>query len=177
MPHTGFERIRDQIGRLPEQTVVIDTSNYFPNRDGVNPEIEAGKVESVWAQYSFGRPITKALNAIFMASFEQLGQPKGHPDRIAIPVAVDRSRDREIALALVDDTGFDAGTLAESWRQQPGSPAYCTDLRHDQIGPALAAAERDRLPRRRELANAVFAERADQWDAQTVVRISRALFM
>lgn len=180
MPYTGFEKIRERIARLPEQTVVIDTSNYFPNRDGVNPEIEAGKVESVWVQDYFGRPIAKAWNAIFTASFEELGQPKGHPDRIAIPIAADRSQDREVALALMDDTGFDgfdAGLLAESWRQQPGSPVYCTDLSYDQVGPALAAAERDRLPKRRELASAVFAERADQWDAQTVVRISRALFM
>jgi predicted dinucleotide-binding enzyme len=180
MPHSGFEKIRDQIARLPEQTVVIDTSNYFPNRDGVNPDIEAGKVESVWVQDYFGRPIAKAWNAIFMASFEELGHPKRHPDRIALPVAADRPEDREVALALVDDTGFDgfdAGVLADSWRQQPGSPAYCTDLRYDEMGPALAAAERDRLPKRRDLASAVFAERAGEWDAATVTRISRALFM
>jgi hypothetical protein len=83
----------------------------------------------------------------------------------------------------MNDTGFDgydAGTLANSWRQQPGSPVYCTNLRHDEIGPALAAAERDRLPKRRDLSVAIFSERCGPGrnpDAETIIRISRALQM
>jgi 8-hydroxy-5-deazaflavin:NADPH oxidoreductase len=48
MPHPGFERIRHLVSALPEQTVVIDISNYFPGRDPVNPELDAGKAESEW---------------------------------------------------------------------------------------------------------------------------------
>jgi hypothetical protein len=161
--------------------VVIDTSNYFPQRDGVNPSIEAGEVESEWIQAYFGRPIVKAWNAIAAAPFAENGRPKGHPERVAIPIAGDRARDREIAMALMDDTGFDgydAGTLADSWRQQPGSPAYCTNLTYEEIGPALAAAERSRLPKRRDLSVAIFAERFGAGvnpDAATIIRISRAL--
>lgn len=183
MPHPGFEKIRYLVAALPEQTVVIDISNYFPGRDGVNPELEAGKVESEWVQEYFGRPITKAWNSIGMVSFETNGRPKGQPGRIALPVAGERARDRDVAIALVDDTGFDsfdAGPLAESWRQQPASPVYLTDLTYDEIGPALASAERDRLPRRRDISAQVFAERAGDRaspDAETVVRIARALFM
>lgn len=183
MPHTGFEKIRHLVSALPEQTVVIDISNYFPGRDGKNPEIEAGKVESEWVRDYFGRPVTKAWNTIAMVSFEIYGRPKGEPDRIALPVAGDRARDREVALALVNDTGFDgfdAGTLANSWRQQPASPVYITDLTYEEMGPALASAERDRLPIRRDLSAQVFAERAGDRaspDAETVVRIARALFM
>jgi predicted dinucleotide-binding enzyme len=50
-------------------------------------------------------------------------------------------------MGLVDAAGFDAidaGTLAESWRQQPGTPAYCTDLEADALGPALAKADKAR---------------------------------
>jgi hypothetical protein len=118
-----------------------------------------------------------------MVSFETKGRHKGQPGRIALPVAGDRGRDRKIAIALVDDTGFDgfdAGPLGESWRQQPASPAYITDLGYDEMGPALASAERHRLPRRRDLSAQVFAERAGERaspDAETVVRIARALFM
>lgn len=183
MPHPGFEKIRDSIAALPEQTVVIDISNYFPGRDPVNPELEAGKTESEWVQEYFGRPITKAWNSIGMVSFETNGRPKGKEGRIALPVSGDRAPDREVALALVDDTGFDgfeAGTLADSWRQQPGSPVYITDLTYDQMGPALASAERERLPKRRDLSAQVFAERVGERaspDAETVVRIARALFM
>lgn len=183
MPHPAFETIRQLVAALPEQVVVIDISNYFPGRDGVNPELEAGKVESEWTQEFFGRPITKAWNNIGMVSFEGNGRPKGQPDRIAAPVAGDRAHDREVAMALMEDTGFDGfdtGTLADSWRQQPGSPVYCTDLPYDEMGPALASAERERLPKRRDLSAQVFEERAGKRaspDAETVVRISRALFM
>lgn len=73
--------------------------------------------------------------------------------------------------------GFDAGALAESWRQQPGAPVYCTDLNYKDIGPTLASAQRERLPKRRELTAAVFAERQDEWTAESVARIHRALNM
>lgn len=183
MPHTGFGTIKDLVAALPEPTVVIDISNYFPGRDGKNPELEAGKVESEWVRDYFGRPIAKAWNAIGMASFETNGRAKGEPGRIAVPVAGDRQHDREVAIALMDDTGFDgfdAGTLADSWRQQPASPVYITDLTYDEMGPALASVERKRLPKRRDLSAQVFAERVGERtspDANTVVRIARALFM
>ena len=89
-----------------------------------------------------------------------------------------------MGMALVEDTGFDAvdaGTLAESWRQQPGAPGYCTDLTRGELLAALAAAERTRLPARRDLAVAAFMERAGDGvtnpDAEYGVRVSRALFM
>ncbi|PCC67219.1 3-hydroxyisobutyrate dehydrogenase [Nannocystis exedens] len=87
-------------------------------------------------------------------------------------------------MTLVEATGFDAfdsGTLAESWRHQPGSPAYCTDLTRSELPAALARAERDRLAKRRELANAVFSERYEMGKevpaADFVIRVHRALFM
>jgi predicted dinucleotide-binding enzyme len=183
MPHPGHEKIRSLIAGLPEETVVIDISNYFPGRDPLNLELEAGKAESEWVQEYFGRPIAKAWNNIGMVSFETKGLPKAEAGRIALPVAGDRRRDREVAMALVEDTGFDAfdaGELSYSWRQQPGSPVYITDLTYDEVGPALASAERERLPKRRDISAQVFAERVGERaspDAETVVRIARALFM
>jgi predicted dinucleotide-binding enzyme len=183
MPHPGHEKIRGLISGLPEEAVVIDISNYFPGRDPVNPELEAGKAESEFVRDYFGRPIAKAWNNIGMVSFETKGQPKGQTGRVALPVAGDRARDRAIAMALVEDTGFDAfdaGTLADSWRQQPGSPVYITDLSYDELAPALASAERERLPKRRDISGQVFAERVGERaspDAETVVRIARALFV
>lgn len=181
MPQTAFEKVKPLVAALPDNTVVIDTSNYFPQRDGVNPAIEAGEVESEWVQRTLGRPIAKAWNAIAAQPFAENNRPVGHPERVAIPIAADRAQDREVTMALVSDTGFDgydAGTLAASWRQQPGSPVYCTNLCHDEIAPALEAAERERLPKRRDLSVAIFAERfgaGKNPDAETMVRISRAL--
>lgn len=183
MPHPGHEKIRALISSLPEDVVVIDISNYFPGRDPVNPELEAGKAETEWVQEYFGRPIAKAWNNIGMVSFEMKGLPAGAPGRVALPVASDRPQDREVAMALVQDTGFDAfdaGPLSGSWRQQPGSPVYITDLSYEELGPALSSAERERLPRRRDISAQVFAERVGERaspDAETVVRIARALFM
>lgn len=180
MPYTAYDAVKPLVQALPDETVVIDTANYFPKRDVEIPEIEAGKAESVWVQDFIGRPITKAWNTIYMLSLGEHGRPKGDPERIAAPISGDRARDREVAIALMNDTGFDgfdAGALADSWRQQPASPVYCTDLTYEEIAPALASAQRERLPKRRELANAVFEERRDELTAESVARIYRALSM
>ncbi len=172
------------IAKLPEETVVIDTSNYYPFRDDKIEAIEAGQVESLWVVEQLGRPIAKGWNAIGSASLAHKAAPAGTAGRIAIPVAADRDKDREVALALVNDSGFDgfdAGSLADSWHQQPGAPAYCTDLTREEMGPALAAAEKDRLPKRRDLAVAVMQERLGDGttnpDADWGVRLVRAINM
>ncbi|MHA6642134.1 hypothetical protein [Mesorhizobium sp. A623] len=82
-------------------------------------------------------------------SFARKGKPAGSSDRIAIPVAADRDKDREVAMTLVEDSGLDAvysGTIADSWRQQPGAPAYSTDLTRDEMPDALAAADKLAFP-------------------------------
>jgi hypothetical protein len=87
-------------------------------------------------------------------------------------------------MALVEDTGldaFDAGSLKDSWRQQPGAPGYGTDLTLQELPTAIAAAEKARLPKRRDIAVAAFQERLGDAttnpDAEFGVRLSRALFM
>lgn len=86
-------------------------------------------------------------------------------------------------MALVKETGFDAvyaGTLEESWRQQPGASTYCTDLPREELRSASAAADKSRLTKRRELMIAVTSERygpGTQLDIEGGVRIMRALFM
>lgn len=146
--------------------------------------IERGQAESLWVAEQLGRPIAKAWNAIGSASFAKKAKPAGASDRIAIPVAADRDHDRKVAMSLVNDTGldaFDAGSLADSWRQQPGAPVYCTDLSYVEIGAALAAAERDRLPKRRDLGVAVMQERLGDGttnpDEEWGVRLVRAINM
>jgi len=131
-----------------------------------------------------GRSVVKAWNAITSQSFDTKGTPLGSRDRIAIPVAADEQTDREIGMSLVDDTGFDgfdAGGLALSWRQQPGAPAYCTDLTRDQLPAALAAAIATRSPRRRDLAWTVIDElTADPGDGlgeDFIVRLNRLLYI
>lgn len=171
------------LAAIPDETVVIDTSNYYPHRDGRIDAIETGQVESLWVAEQIGHPIAKAWNAIGAASFADKGKPAGEPGRIAIPVAADRDTDREVTMKLVEDSGLDAvaaGSLADSWQQQPGSPVYCTDLGRDEIPAALAAAERERLPKRRDLAVAVITERMGDGttnpDADYLPRLNRAIY-
>ncbi|MGX1274720.1 NADPH-dependent F420 reductase [Streptomyces phaeoluteigriseus] len=126
IPLNRIPQVAPLIAHVPADTVVIDTSNYYPARDSRIEAIDAGQVESLWVTEQLGRPIAKAWNAIGSHSFEAKGRNAGSLDRIAIPVAADRDRDRQAAMALVEDTGFDAfdtGALADSWRQQPGAPA------------------------------------------------------
>ncbi len=184
IPLNRVADIAPLVAALPEETVVIDTSNYYPFRDDRIDAIEAGQVESLWVVEQLKRPIAKAWNAIGSASLATKAKPAGSPERIALPVAADRENDRQVAMALVEDSGldpYDAGTLADSWRQQPGAPAYCTDLTREEMGAALAAAEKDRLPKRRDLGVAVMQERLGDGttnpDAEWGVRLVRAINM
>jgi 8-hydroxy-5-deazaflavin:NADPH oxidoreductase len=184
IPLNRLPAIAPLVAQLPTGTVVIDTSNYYPGRDGRIEAIEAGQAESLWIAELLGRPVAKAWNTIGSDSLARKGRAPGGPGRIALPVAADREAERKVALALVEDTGFDAvdaGTLAESWRQQPGSPCYGTDLTREELPAALAKTEAARLHQRRDLAVAAFQERMGDSttnpDAEFGVRISRALFM
>jgi 8-hydroxy-5-deazaflavin:NADPH oxidoreductase len=184
IPLNRLPELAPLIAKVPSEAVVIDTSNYYPQRDGRINAIEAGQVESLWVAEQLGRPIVKAWNAIGSESLAKKGTPAGSPDRIAIPVAADREADRKVGMALVEDTGldaFDAGTLAESWRQQPGTPCYCTDITREEMPAALAAADAARSPKRRDLSVAAVIERMGDGvknpDAEYAVRLNRALFM
>lgn len=153
--------IATYVRSAPETAVVIDTSNYYPMRDGSVRDFEEGMPESVWLSRLFGRPIAKAWNAILTESFDAKATEPGDPGRIAIPVAADRDTDRAVAMELVEQTGFDAvdaGVLAESWRQQPGAPVYCTERTAAAMPGWLAAAEKERVPQRRDLAMEVLGD-------------------
>ncbi|MFN7144649.1 MAG: NAD(P)-binding domain-containing protein [Myxococcota bacterium] len=67
----------------------------------------------------------------------------------AIPVAGDHPRSKAGAMALVDAVGLDALDLAGSWRQQPGTPACCTELTLEELRDASAAADKARAPENR----------------------------
>jgi predicted dinucleotide-binding enzyme len=132
-----------------EELVVIDTGNYYPRqRDGRIEPIEAGMPESVWVSRQLGRSVVKAFNNIYAKHLRDHGRPPGSPDRIALPVAGDDPEPKAVVMSLVDELGFDAvdaGTLDESWRQQPGTPVYATDFDADGVRRALSEASPDRL--------------------------------
>jgi 8-hydroxy-5-deazaflavin:NADPH oxidoreductase len=153
IPFARYPDLADLFNDVPAEVVVIDTSNYYPFRDGMITEVDDGNPESVWVSEQIGRPVIKAWNAVLAATLSERGKPAGTPGRITIPVAGDDAKAKATAFQLVDATGFDAldaGPLAESWRQQPGTPGYCTELALDDLKAALAAADRRRAPENRE---------------------------
>ncbi|WP_439254025.1 NADPH-dependent F420 reductase [Pseudomonas monteilii] len=162
IPFIRIPDLKNLLAGLPEDVVIIDTSNYIPARDERLDAIENGQPDSMWASEQIGRPLAKAWNTIYSASLNEAGRPAGDPERIAVPVAADRDQDRIVAMALVEDSGFDAyyaGSLAESWRQQCGTPCYCTELTSEALPQALANANLARSRKRRDLFFAVYNER------------------
>jgi predicted dinucleotide-binding enzyme len=144
----------DLLAKLPEGVPIIDTGNYYPGmRDPNIPEIDDGIVESVWVSGQIGRPVIKAFNNILAYSLAQLGRPEGAGDRLAIAVAGDDPQAKSLVYGLVNEVGFDpvdAGELAESWRFQPSTPAYCCDFDAQETRQALAAAIPGEAPAKRD---------------------------
>ena len=145
------------LAKLPADTIVIDTSNYYPQqRDGRVEAIEAGLVESRWVEQRLGRPVVKVFNTVFAAHLQESGKPAGTAGRIALAVAGDNPQTKAAVMGLVDGIGFnavDAGTIDGSWRQQPGSPGYCKDYDITGVLQALAAARSERAPEWRATPN------------------------
>ena len=147
---------KDLFAGVPGDVAVIDTGNYYPVRDGRIAAIDAGQNESAWVAEQLGRPVVKTFNNIYFKSLLENGRPKGAPGRIALPVAGEPAGARATVMRLVDDLGFDpvdAGSLEDSWRQQPGTPAYTADLDVSRLKEALALADRSRIPEYREKAD------------------------
>jgi predicted dinucleotide-binding enzyme len=141
----------------PSSLIVIDTNNYYPQqRDGRIDEVEAGMTESRWVEQQLGRPVIKVFNSIIAANLLHKGKPRGDAGRVALPVAGDDARAKAAVMQLVDEIGFDpvdAGTIEQSWRQQPDSPVYLKDYDVAGVRKALAEATATRAPNWRATPN------------------------
>ncbi|WP_426108724.1 NADPH-dependent F420 reductase [Pseudomonas sp. TWR1-1-4] len=178
IPFASYPDLKQTLSNVPETTVVIDTSNYYPGRDGAIKEVDGGKPESVWVSEQIGHPVVKAWNAVLAATLADKGQPAGSSARIAIPVAGGDTRAETIAQDLVEDTGFIAlasGPLEDSWRQQPGTPAYCTELTLQELKLALKAADKARAPQNRDALIAKFMTPGSQFTHEQIVAANRAM--
>ncbi|MBQ1027310.1 NADPH-dependent F420 reductase [Micromonospora sp. C95] len=109
--------------------VVIDTNNYYPQRDGQIPELDEGAVTSseLLQRHLPQSHVVKAFNNIFFKHLLTLARPGDTADRSALPIAGDDPGAKAIVTDFLDRIGYDtvdAGTLADSWRFQPDTPAY-----------------------------------------------------
>ncbi|MDX8036028.1 NAD(P)-binding domain-containing protein [Lentzea sp. BCCO 10_0856] len=109
--------------------IVLDTSNYYPFRDGRIAELDEDALttsELVHRHFGTAR-LVKAFNNILAHHIPQLARPSGAADRTALPIAGDHAEANAGAATLIDRLGFDtvhAGPLAQSWRFEPEAAAY-----------------------------------------------------
>ncbi|WP_369216600.1 NADPH-dependent F420 reductase [Streptomyces flavofungini] len=126
---------------------VIDTGNYYPQRDGRIAEIEDGLTESRWTERQLGHPVVKAFNGTYAQDILDKPRPRGAADRVALPVSGDDEAAKKVVRDLIDELGFDTvdnGGQDDSWRQQPGTPVYGNRGGVAEIREALAAASPER---------------------------------
>jgi predicted dinucleotide-binding enzyme len=125
--------------------IVVDANNYFPEVHGRFPELATDEITTseLLASLLPGAAVVKAFNAIYFARLHEESRPDLPADeRLAIPVAGDDATAKQTVLDLIDQIGFtgvDAGTLAESRRQQPGSPVLVAFAESRRQGTTLTA--------------------------------------
>jgi len=180
LPTKAIPSIRDIINQVEEEVIIVDTSNYYPFRDNKIEEIENGMVESVWVSNQLGRPIIKAFNNLLAYTLENEGTSEDSSGRIAMAVAGDDPAQKQIVRDVVHELGFDAvdsGSLNDSWRQQPGTPAYCTELTKDELTKALKKANKEKAPLLRDQVIEKFAEEKKvEFSHKDVVSLNREIY-
>jgi 8-hydroxy-5-deazaflavin:NADPH oxidoreductase len=126
VPFVAYSKV--PVAPLAGKTV-IDTNNYYSDRDGVFPEIENGNTTAskLLAAHLPASHVVKAFNGILFSHLANLGRLRGTADRSALPIAGDDPDAKAQVIDFLDRIGYDtvdAGPLAEDWRFRPGTPAY-----------------------------------------------------
>lgn len=119
---------------------VLDTTNYYPFRDGRVAELddETLNTSELVQRHFEGARLVKAFSNILAHHIPQLARPSDDPDRTALPITSDHEQAKIEAAALIDRLGYDtvdAGSLAESWRFEPEAGAYTRLYLEDSATP------------------------------------------
>jgi predicted dinucleotide-binding enzyme len=127
--------------------IVIDTNNYYPQRDGQIPELDQETATSteLLQRHLPKSKVVKVFNHIYAAELTTHPLPKGTPNRRALAIAGDDAKAKASVTNLLDQFGFDAvdaGAAKDSWRIQPGTPGYGPRRNSEQLRADLAAALR-----------------------------------
>jgi predicted dinucleotide-binding enzyme len=127
--------------------VVIDTNNYYPQRDGHIPELdnESTTTAELLQAHLPASKVVKAFNHIYAAQLTTDGRPAGTKNRRALAIAGDDPAAKATVTRLLDQFGFDtvdAGPLQEGWRFQRDTPGYGPRRNAEELRRDLAAARR-----------------------------------
>ncbi|CDG24784.1 MULTISPECIES: NADPH-dependent F420 reductase [Bacillus amyloliquefaciens group] len=176
LPSVVMPSIRNIVDKVGEEVIVVDTSNYYPFRDNKIEEIENGMVESVWVSNQLGRPVIKAFNNQLAYTLENKGAPKGASGRISYAIAGNDQAHKQVIMDVANELGFDAvdsGSLSDSWRQQPGTPAYCTELTKEELMEALKKADKEKAPLLRDK---VIEKLSAELSHEDIVNLNREIY-
>jgi predicted dinucleotide-binding enzyme len=129
--------------------IVIDTNNYYPQRDGHIPELdnESTTTAELLQAHLPKSKVVKGFNHIYAAELTTHGQPAGTKNRRALVIAGDDKDAKAAVTHLLDQFGFDmvdAGPLKEGWRIQRDTPGYGPRRNAEELRRDLAAAKRYR---------------------------------
>ena len=127
--------------------IVIDTNNYYPQRDGHIAELdnESTTTAELLQAHLPKSKVVKAFNHIYAAQLTTDGRPTGTPNRRALVIAGDEPSAKATVTRLLDEFGFDtvdAGPLKEGWRIQRDTPGYGPRRTAEELRQDLAAAKR-----------------------------------
>jgi 8-hydroxy-5-deazaflavin:NADPH oxidoreductase len=127
--------------------IVIDTNNYYPQRDGQIPELdnESMTTSELLQAHLPASKVVKAFNHLYAAALTTDGQPAGSKNRRALVIAGDDQKAKATVTHLLDEFGFDtvdAGPLKEGWRIQRDTPGYGPRRTAEELRKDLAAAKR-----------------------------------
>ena len=127
--------------------VVIDTNNYYPERDGRIRELddESTTTSELLQVHLPTSKVVKAFNHIYAHELTTHGLPAGTTNRRALVIAGNDAGAKKVVTDLLDQFGFDtvdAGPLAEGWRIQRDTPGYGPRRNAEELRADLAAAKR-----------------------------------
>ena len=137
-----FGRFRDLPAGELAGKIVVDTNNYYPQRDGRFDELDDGRTSSELLQAELGARVVKAFNAMYWEHLREYGKPAGDRGRVGVPMSGDDEEAKRVVAGLIDEIGFDAvdaGTLRDGGRKhEPGASAYAADLPAAELRALLA---------------------------------------
>nr|WP_258457783.1 NADPH-dependent F420 reductase [Schleiferilactobacillus harbinensis] len=124
-----FFAVRELPAPFPNDPIILDVTNYFPNRDGniMNLQKHEEATSEFVARQLQSKKVVKAFNTIAMARITAMPRPTGDPRRIAVPVASDNKHAKATVIDLIDQIGFDAydlGDLKDSLPAQSDGPLF-----------------------------------------------------
>ena len=127
--------------------IVVDTNNYYPQRDGHIAELdnESTTTSELLQAHLPTSKVVKAFNHIYAAELTTDGRPAGTKNRRALVIAGDDPAAKATVARLLDEFGFDAvdaGPLKEGWRIQRDTPGYGPRRTAEELRQDLAAAKR-----------------------------------